>query len=203
MMTRIALVLLALSLPACGKKSDSGGGAAGADPKAVEPAAPKAAGITINEGDWVVKNLHDTAPLINVSMKVPKSAKLEKNGNGGVDITIADNYQLTVGAIAVSSIDEAKKSDKSLTVESTSYINGKVLTDEPSGFIYTEQMKTEENGHTYQPETHFGFYLNKDGAIYSVLDARPMSSFDAPGSTYSEALAKQVYGIVKGSAKVN
>src|SRR5450432_878325 len=134
MMTRIALVLLALSVPACGKKTDSGGGAAGADPKAVEPAAPKVAGIAINEGDWVVKNLHDTAPLINVSMKVPKSAKLEKNGNGGVDITVADSYMITVGAIAVSSIDEAKKSDKSLTVESTSYINGKVLTDEPNGF---------------------------------------------------------------------
>jgi hypothetical protein len=30
-----------------------------------------------------------------------------------------------------------------------------------------------------------------------------MSGFNAPGSTYTEALAKQVYGIVKGSAKVN
>ena len=202
MMTRIAVLLLALSIPACGKKSNDSAGA-GADPKTVEPAAPKAAGITVNEADWVVKNLHDTAPLINVSMKVPKAAKLEKNGNGGVDITIADNYMITVGAIAVSSIDEAKKGDKSLTVESTSKQGGKILSEDPNGFVYTEQMKTEENGHTYEPESHFAFYLNKDGAIYSILDARTMSGFNAPGSTYSEALAKQVYGIVKGSAKVN
>jgi hypothetical protein len=202
MMTRIAVLLLALSLPACGKKSNDSAGA-GADPKTVEPAAPKAAGITVNEADWVVKNLHDTAPLINVTMKVPKDAKLEKNGNGGVDITLNENYMITVGAIAVSSIDEAKKDDKSMTTESTSKQGGKILSEDPNGFVYTEQMKTEENGHTYEPEAHFAFYLNKDGAIYSILDARTMSGFNAPGSIYTEALAKQVYGIVKGSAKVN
>jgi hypothetical protein len=202
MMTRIAVLLLALSLPACGKKSNDSAGA-GADPKTVEPAAPKAAGITVNEADWVVKNLHDTAPLINVTMKVPKDAKLEKNGNGGVDITLDENYMITVGAIAVSSIDEAKKDDKSMTTESTSKQAGKILSEDPNGFVYTEQMKTEENGHTYEPEAHFAFYLNKDGAIYSILDARTMSGFNAPGSIYTEALAKQVYGIVKGSAKVN
>jgi hypothetical protein len=202
MMTRIAVLLLALSLPACGKKSnDSAGG--GADPKTVEPAGSKAAAIKVNEADWVVKNLHDTAPLINVSMKVPKAAKLEKNGNGGVDITLDENYMITVGAIAVSNIDEAKKGDKSMTTESTSKQGGKILSEEPNGFVYTEQMKTEENGHAYEPESHFAFYLDKDGAVYSILDSRTMSGFNAPGSIYTEALAKQVYGIVKGSAKVN
>lgn len=201
MMTRIAVLLLALSVPACGKKSNDSAG--GSDPKTVEPAAPKAAGIVINEADWVVKNLHDTAPLVNISMKVPKDAKLEKNGNGGVDVTITENYMITVSQIAVSTIDEAKKGDKSLTIESTSYQNGKVLSEDPNGFVYTEQMKTEENGHAYEPESHFAFYLNKEGAIYSILDARTMSGFNAGGSMFPEALAKQVYGIVKGSAKAN
>lgn len=202
-MTRIAVLLLALSVPACGKKAADSTGSGAADPKTVEPAAPKAAGITVNEADWVVKNLHDTAPLINVTMKVPKDAKLEKNGNGGVDITLNENYMITVGAIAVSNIDEAKKGDKSMTTESTSMQGGKIVSEEPNGFVYTEQMKTEDNGHTYEPESHFAFYLDKDSAVYSILDARTMAGFSAPGSIYTEALAKQVYGIVKGSAKVN
>ncbi|MFT3699937.1 MAG: hypothetical protein QM831_42730 [Kofleriaceae bacterium] len=203
MMKLLSLVSVLALAGACGKKDEAAGGGTA---KTAEPAAaaPKAAPITINEADWVVKNLHDTSPMVNVSMKVPKDAKLEKNGNGGVDITIAPAYQLTVSAIMVSSIDEAKKSDKSLSIESSSYQNGKTVLDEPNGFIGTEQMKTEANGHTYEPETHFYYYLGtKDGAFFSVNDARPLSNFDAPGSTYSEALAKQVYGIVKGSLKAN
>ena len=201
-MTRLSTYfVLALSLTACGKKGADGDKPAATADKATEAAAPS---IKINEADWVVKDLHDTAPLIHVSMKVPKDAKLEKNGNGGVDVKIADTYMLTVSAIAVSSIDEGKQSDKSLTVgNASSYINGKVLSEDPNGFVYTMQMKTEENGHTYQPEAHFAYYLNKDGAIYSILDARPLEAFSTPGSTYSEALAKQVYGLVKGSAKAN
>ena len=201
-MTRLSTCfVLALSLTACGKKGADGDKPGATADKATEAAAP---GIKINEADWVVKNLHDTAPLINISMKVPKDAKLEKNGNGGVDVKIAEAYMLTVSAIAVSSIDEGKQSDKSLTIgNASSYINGKVLSEDPNGFVYTMQMKTEENGHTYQPEAHFAYYLNKDGAIYSILDQRPLEAFSAPGGTYSEALAKQVYGLVKGSAKVN
>ena len=201
-MTRLSTYfVLALSLTACGKKGADGDKPGATADKATEAAAP---GIKINEADWVVKNLHDTAPLINISMKVPKDAKLEKNGNGGVDVKVADAYMLTVSAIAVSSIDEGKQSDKSLTVgNASSYINGKVLSEDPNGFVYTMQMKTEENGHTYQPEAHFAYYLNKDGAIYSILDQRPLEAFSAPGGTYSEALAKQVYGLVKGSAKAN
>jgi len=201
-MTRLSTYfVLALSLTACGKKGADGDKPGATADKATEAAAP---GIKINEADWVVKNLHDTAPLINISMKVPKDAKLEKNGNGGVDVKVADAYMLTVSAIAVSSIDEGKQSDKSLTISNaSSYINGKVLSEDPNGFVYTMQMKTEENGHTYQPEAHFAYYLNKDGAIYSILDQRPLEAFSAPGGTYSEALAKQVYGLVKGSAKAN
>ena len=201
----LALLVPAAMASGCKKKEDGGGATKTAEPTGgAAPAAKPAKTITINEADWVVKNLKDVSPMINVSMKVPKDAKLEKNGNGGVDVQINDVYQLTVSQLAVSNIAEAMTSDKSLTIGHSSYINGKVVTEEPTGMVYTMQMKDEANGIKYQPEFHFAHYLEKDGAIYSVQDAKPLSSpLDTPGSTYSEALAKQVYGIVKGSAKVN
>ncbi len=199
------LVALTLSSAACSKKSGGGDQAAASGGSVAGGEAAKAPTIKITEADWVMKDLHAVSPLVNISMKVPKDAKLEKNGNGGVDVTIDENYQLTIGNIAVSSIDEAKKSDKSLTIENaSSYINGKVLSEDPNGFVYTMQMKDEDNGTKYQPEAHFAYYIEKDGAVYSILDAKPLtSSLSIPGSTYSEALAKQVYAIVKGSAKAN
>lgn len=202
-------IALALSLAAVGCKKKDEGGAAPAGAKATEgteakgePAA-KAPTTVINEADWELKDLHTVAPLINVSMKVPKNAKLEKNGNGGVDITISPTYMLTVSSQAVSSIKESMDGDKSYTVGNSSYINGKVLSEEPNGFVYTYQMKTEENGTTYQPEAHFAFYLEKDGAIYSVTDPRSLDAFSAPGSAWTEENAKKVYAIVKASAKIN
>ncbi len=191
----LAALALVSSLASCGKNKDGGGG--GGD----EAKAPT---MTINEGDWVAKNLHDVAPLINVTMKVPKDAKLEKNGNGGVDIRVNELYLLTVSQLAVSGIPEAIKSDKSLTVErKDSYINTKVLSEDPNGFVYTMQMKDEENGTKYQPEVHFAYYLDKDGAIYSVLDQKPLDAWSTPGSVYSAEVANKVYAIVKASTKGN
>jgi hypothetical protein len=200
------LTAFTLSTAGCGKKD--GDKAAVADKTASADKGDKATGelaptIKLNEADWMVKNLHDTSPLINISMKVPKDAKLEKNGNGGVDVLVDDLYTITVSNLAVSNVAEAVKSDKSLSIGNSSYINAKALTDEPNGFVYTEQMKDEENGTKYQPEAHFAVYVEKDGAVYSVLDARGPKAVMTPGSTYSPALASQVYGIIKGSAKAN
>jgi hypothetical protein len=192
----IAALALVTTIGGCGKKKDGAGGGGGGDDKA-------APSMTVNEADWVVKDMKDTSPMVHVSLKVPKDAKLEKNGNGGVDIRVSPTYVITVSNLAVSSIDEAKKSDKSLTVENKSYQNGKVLTDEPNGFVYTYQMKDEANGTKYQPESHFAYYLDKDGAFYSILDAKPLDAFDTPGSAYTTDIANKVYGIVKGSAKAN
>lgn len=202
-MNRVTLTALLFTLTttvvACKKGDDNAAGGGGAG----ESAAP-AKTITITEADWVEKNLKEVSPMINITMKVPKDAKLEKNGNGGVDVGINDVYMLTVSQLAVSNIAEAMESDKALSIGHSSYINGKVLTEEPTGMIYTMQMKDEANGTKYQPEFHFAHYIDKEGAIYSIEDEKPMSApFSTPGSTYSEALAKQVYGIVKGSAKAN
>ncbi|HPH65512.1 MAG TPA: hypothetical protein PLF40_07200 [Kofleriaceae bacterium] len=204
-------IALALSLAAVGCKKKDEGGAPPAGAKATEAGgtaakaepAVKAPATVINEADWELKDLHSIAPLINVSMKVPKTAKLEKNGNGGVDITISPTYMLTVSSQAVSNIKEAMDSEKSYTVGNSSYINGKVLSEEPNGFVYTYQMKTEENGNTYQPEAHFAYYLEKDGAIYAVTDPRSLDAFSTPGSAWTEDNAKKVYAIVKASAKIN
>lgn len=208
--TAIALALAALiAIPACKKKEEGAAGATkaaeGGKAGTAAMAAKPGKTITINEADWVEKNLKDVSPMINITMKVPKDAKLEKNGNGGVDVTIDPLYQLTVSQLSDSKISEAMASDKSLTIGNAgSYINGKAVTEEPTGMVYTMQLKDEANGTKYQPEFHFAHYLEEDGAVYSVMDAKPMTSpLDTPGSTYSEALAKQVYGIVKASAKIN
>ena len=199
------LFALSTTVVACKKGDDKPASGGAANVKPGEPAAAKPAKtITINEADWVEKNLKEVSPMINVKMKVPKDAKLEKNGNGGVDVGINDVYMLTVSQLAVSNIKEAMEGDKSLSIGHTSYINGKVLTEEPTGMVYTMQMKDEANGLKYQPEFHFAHYIDKEGAIYSIKDTKPLDApFDTPGSTYSEALAKQVYGIVKASAKAN
>src|SRR6188508_1192793 len=63
--------------------------------------------LKINEADWVEKNLKDVSPMINVTIKAPKDATFEKNGNGGVDIKLAPFYMLTVGNLAVSNMKEA------------------------------------------------------------------------------------------------
>ena len=203
--TIVSVLVLVTSLAACKKKDGDAGSSAGSGETApAAEAKAKAPSMTINDADWVAKDLHAVAPLINVTMRVPKDAKLEKNGNGGVDVHVNDVYMLTVSALAVSNIAEGIKGDKSLTVErKDQYINTKVLSEDPNGFVYTMQMKDEENGTKYEPEAHFAFYVEKDGAIYSILDQRPMEAFSAPGSTYSQDTATKVYAIVKGSAKVN
>lgn len=160
--------------------------------------------LTINEADWVEQNLSPVSSFINISVKLPKDAKLEKNGNGGVDVRLNDFYMLTVSSIAVSSIKDAMDSDKSLTINNaSSYINGKVLLEEPNGFVYSMQMKDEENGIKYEPEAHFAYYVEKDGAIYSILDQRPLDNFSVKGSAYSEDIAKKIYALIKSSAKAN
>jgi hypothetical protein len=203
-MTRFTALLtslaLASSIAACGSKKEDASASA-AKTATGEPAAAKAPTLTINEADWVDKDLSTVAPLAGITMKVPKDATLEQNGNGGVDIKIGGFYMITVSAIAVSNVAEGIKDQKSLTIEDASYQNGKVLAEEPNGFVYSMQMKTEDNGTTYQPEAHFAFFVEKDGAVWEIHDERPLDGFDLPGSAWSESLAKQVYGIVKTSAK--
>ena len=192
-----ASLALVTTIGAC--KGDGDGGSSG------KPAeAPKAPTMTVDESTWEVKDLKETSPLVNISMKVPKDAKLEKNGNGGVDIRVNDFYVLTVSATAISNIAEGIKGDKSLTVERTDRNKmAKIVQEEPNGFVYTTQMKDEANGTQYQPESHFVWYVEKEGAFWSIQSARPLDNFSVPGSAYSEEIAKKVYEIVKTSAKPN
>jgi hypothetical protein len=205
-------VITIFSLSSCGGSSTKGNMATGDSAKgnASQTAAPanttvsSAPTMTVNEADWEIKDLSTVAPFIHISMKVPKNAKMEKNGNGGVDIRVNDFYLMTVSAPAVSTAKEALDDIKGLTINGMSYMNGKALTEEPNGMVYTEQMKTEANGNTYQPEVHFAYVICKpDGAFYTVMDVRPLDNFSVAGSAYSADIANKVYAIVKGSAKEN
>lgn len=190
-----------LFMASCGS-SDNGGKTESNDSKSSSSASVPT--MKIDEGSWVMTDLKPIASLTPVSLKLPKDAKMEKNGNGGVDVHLSDWYDITISNNASSSVAEAMKDDKSLSInKAESYINGKLLVDEPNGFVCTYQMKDEANGTKYQPEAHFFFYLEKDGAIYSIHDERPLSNYSVPGSAYSEAIAKQIYNSVKGSAKIN
>ena len=188
----VLAIVGALMLNACGGSKDKKEGAA------ETPAAPveKVPTMTINEADWEVKDLSPTSSIIPVSLKIPKDAKLEKNGNGGVDVTISDFYVLTVYQIAVTSIKEAMEGDKSLTVNNTtSYKDGKVVIDDPDGFVYTYQMKDEANGIKYKPQSHFYYYFSSGpgGTIFSIHDDKPMSGPSAPDQAYTLEIAKQIY----------
>jgi hypothetical protein len=209
--TTISILTLALA-SACGGASEpakgdkaAAKGAAGADAKDAKDAAPavEVPTLKINEADWVEKNLKDVSPLINVTIKAPKDATFEKNGNGGVDIKLAGFYMLTVGNLAVSGIKEAIEWGNSSSIGDSSFKDGKKLLEEANGFVFTYQMKDEENGTKYAPESHFYYFIEKDGAVYSVNDTKPMDAFSTPAAAYTEALARQVYGLVKASAKAN
>ncbi|HXC06448.1 MAG TPA: hypothetical protein VNZ86_16935, partial [Bacteroidia bacterium] len=107
----------------------------------------------------------------------------------------------TVSTLAVSSLKEAMESDKSLTVNNKSYKNGKIISEDPNGFVYSVQMNDEANGTKYEPEAHFVYYVEKEGAFYSIQDMRPLDNFGLAGSAYPEDIAKQLYALVKTSAK--
>jgi hypothetical protein len=201
--------VLTLVLASCGGDAGDKGGtkaapkdAPAADGKDAAPAV-EVPQLKINEADWVAKNLKDVSPLINVTIKAPKDATFEKNGNGGVDIKLAGFYMLTVGNLAVGGLKEALEWGDASSVKNSSYKDGKKLVEEPNGFVFTYQMKDEDNGTKYAPETHFYYFLEKDGAVYSINDAKPLDAFSTPPQAYTEALARQVYGLVKASATVN
>ncbi len=160
--------------------------------------------INIDPSSWVATDLSAISTMVPVIVNLPKDAKMEKNGNGGVDIKLNDAYTITVStSLAISTVKEGIESDKSLTIKNTtSYKDGKAIIDEANGFVYSMQMNDEANGTKYEPEAHFYCYLEKDGAIYSINDIRPMDNFFLPGNTYTAENAKKLYDAVKTSAKL-
>ena len=44
------------------------------------------------------------------------------------------------------------------------------------------QMNDEANGHTYEPESHWVYFVEKDGAVYSFKDEKPLEAMSTPGS---------------------
>lgn len=159
--------------------------------------------ITIDGTGWIATDLTSISDSsIRMIINLPKNAKMEKNGNGGVDIHLNEAYTINVSYL-FGSVKEAVESDKSLYINNKSYKNGKMIIDESNGNVYSKQMKDEANGIKYEPEAHFTYYLeSKDGGVYSIMDVRPMNNFFLPGSTYTEDNAKKLYAIIKASAKL-
>ncbi|HEX9980924.1 MAG TPA: hypothetical protein VGB50_10225 [Flavobacterium sp.] len=194
-MNKMILQLSAFLLIACGNASS--GKVELADAENPEPAI---AAMVVNDADWVDTDLGKYSYLVPVTVKLPKDAKLERNGNGGVDARLNDFYVITISAQAVSSIPELIKGAKSLTIGKTSrYKNISLLVDEPVGFVYTYQMNDEANGFAYQAQSHFFYAFERDGMFYSFEDNQ--AGINVPGSAYTEQLARNAYKIIKSSAK--
>ncbi len=158
--------------------------------------------ITIDTNGWEATDLSALSPLTPIILNLPKGVKMEKNGNGGVDVFLNNAYQITVSNLAVSSLAEALDNLKALGINHSSYQNGKIEKEDPKGFVYTYQMKDEENGTKYQPESHFCYVVDKDGAFYTIQDVRPLDNFFLAGSTYTLDNAQKLFDAVKASAKV-
>ena len=191
------MVCMAVAFSSCGQPSASGNENTDAPEKTA--AGPK---LVINEADWVDTDLSGISNLTPISVKLPKDAKLEKNGNGGVDATINDFYVISIGQPYASNLKELIEGNKSLTIGRTSaYKNIKLFVDEPNGFVFTFQMQDEANGFQYEPEAHFYYAIETEGgAHFSFQDSH--STFSVPGSSYPVENAKKVYEIIKKSAKV-
>ncbi len=157
--------------------------------------------INIDVTGWEATDLSTISTLTPVIVNLPKGVKMEKNGNGGVDIMLNEAYTLTVSNLAVSNAADAIKYFKDLSINSSSYQNGTVVKEEANGIIYSMQMKDEENGTKYQPESHFGVVVEKDGAVYTIQDVRPMDNFFLPGGTYTTDNAQKLYDAIIASAK--
>lgn len=198
--TIIMALMLSMALYSCKDKNATAEGTETATEKEATPA-EKEPIYTVNEADWVETDLSSTSSLTPIIVKLPKDAVLEKNGNGGVDVKIAEDYVISVYAQAVSSMEELIKANKDLTVGRTQqYVDIKTITDEPNGFVFTYTMKPEANGATYNPESHFFFALETEGkAFFSLSDASSMTMSE---KVYTEEAAKKVYEIIKSSAKV-
>ncbi len=157
----------------------------------------------INEADWVETDLGQVSSLTPVTVKVPKDAVLEKNGNGGVDIKMGDYYVITVGQPAVSSKEEAIENAKSLSVNSkTYYEDGKIIMEEPNGYVCSFKPKDEAN-FKYEPEAHFFYVIETEGGAHFTFEDNQAFGTSIPGSGYPVENAQKVYEIIKGSARVN
>lgn len=157
----------------------------------------------INEADWVETDLGQISNLTPVTVKVPKDAVLEKNGNGGVDIKMGDYYMVTVTQPAVSSKEEAIENAKSLSVNSkTYYEDGKIIMEEPNGYVCSYKPKDEPN-FKYQPEAHFFYVIETEGGAHFTFQDNEAFGTSIPGSGYPVENAKKVYEIIKNSARVN
>jgi len=198
----VTILSTLLVLTSCGGSGDTTTVQTTTETTATEQSAP-AQNITIETSTWAAVDLSTASTMIPVMLNLPNDAKIEKNGNGGVDVRLNEAYLITISnAGMASTVKEVLDDVKALTVSNTSsYKDGKIILEEPNGLIYSMQMNDEANGTKYQAEVHFAYCVEKEGAFYLIQDARPMDNGFLPGSTYTEQNAKTLYESVKATAK--
>jgi hypothetical protein len=189
--------LVATVFISCGKNKDK---------TVIKSETTTISGFSFKESEMKTVDLSTISDYVNVIMKIPKSAKVIKNGNGNIDILLNKNYIITVDSsvfISDFGLKELVENKKSLFLkENFSTVKGIITREEPNGFVYITQIKTEENGTKYEPEHHFSYSFANEKEMYTVYDIRPLDNFSMPGSTYTEANANALYNWVKASVKI-
>jgi hypothetical protein len=164
-----------------------------------------AAIVSTNKDDWKEADLKAVVPVVHLRCAVPKGATLSENGNGGVDISIGENYLIHVyGPLYTESLNESMNVNKEGIRNDQISIFEKFLKEESQGYIYTTHLKTEENGKTYPTAAHFKYWIKtSNGNIFSIEDAVPISKIGEIEDRFTPEVATAVYTIIKNSVKEN
>jgi hypothetical protein len=164
--------------------------------------------FSFKESEMKTVDLSTISDYVNVIMKLPKNAKVIKNGNGMIDILLDKNYIVTVSQCLIMSNFKLKElivNQKKLFLDESSIsLKGIITREEPNGFIYTSQIKTEENGRKYEPEHHFSYSFTNNKEMYTVYDNVPIELIGQSGNglIYTKNNANALYDWVKASVKI-
>jgi hypothetical protein len=168
----------------------------------------KSLDFSFKEYDLKTVDLSTVSYYVHIIMKVPKNAKVIKNGNGMIDILLNKNYVVTVNQVSFYEnygVKESIKSQKEFFIdESTISYKGNIIKEDSNGFIYTSQLKTAENGHRYDIEHHFSYSFTNGQTMYEVYDSEPLEKMttDGNGRIYTKENANALYNWVKSSMKI-
>lgn len=157
-----------------------------------------------NYKKWQMVDLSKIIEPVKIKLKLPPHAVISKNLNGNADIQLGGHSVLTVAPIAVVDVKEAMQTASDFYLNNEGYSHAKKIMGDSNGFVYTRQMKTEQNGHTYPAQSHFVYYLTgKDGVVYEISeDVSLEGMLEVKPGDFTEARAKTLYQFIKQNAQV-
>lgn len=165
-------------------------------------AGPVPPAVVINPRNWVPTDLSKVSAKMRVIVNLPKDAKLEKGGLGTVIVTLSLSYQIVVSKVSGTNVKQWMGDMKTMTVENDEYYtNPKVLKEDATGMVYSVREKASATNRTPESEAHFVYFLPAKTQMYSFQNLRPEENKTVSGSAYTDAIALQVYDLLKASAK--